>query len=148
VRISTVFEIFGHYLFKGDCMIMTYIHVPSNAPWYKEEEYTCIQLWSGEFDSFKIYTKLVLYCAHTRPPGSMTLTNLPLYYVWKFKVNFSFMGPLVLVEKIFWIFSLYKHMLKKFPYCGPTRLPWVMILTNLDFVLSENFHVHLAFLAS
>jgi hypothetical protein len=49
VEISTVFEIFRHFLFKGDgppYMVMAYI--PSDAPYYYEQEY--IQFWDGEIN--------------------------------------------------------------------------------------------------
>jgi hypothetical protein len=55
-----------------------------------------------------------------------------------FNVNLSSMGPLVLEKKIFFfnIFPLQAHVKKNkkeeksFLYCGPTRPPGTMILSN------------------
>jgi hypothetical protein len=86
VRISTVFKYLGTSCLRGTGphhMVMTYI--PSDARWYKEQEY--IQFWGGEFNSFKDI-KLVPYCAPTGPPGAMTLTN----NVWKLLCKFELLG--------------------------------------------------------
>jgi hypothetical protein len=103
VGIWTVFEIFGHFLLKGGMgpphMIMTYI--PSDAPWYKEQEYIVLG-WS----SFKD-VKLVPYCAPTEPQaGAMTLTNLWLYCVWKRLCKFELYGG---------IGSCWEDLLNMFP---------------------------------
>jgi hypothetical protein len=43
MRSSTVFEILGHFLFQEGMrpprMLMIYIHVPSDVPCHKEQEY-------------------------------------------------------------------------------------------------------------
>ena len=38
-------------------------------------------------------------------------------------------GLLVLEKKIFFIINIYKYC---FPYCGPSRPPWTMMLTILN----------------
>jgi hypothetical protein len=47
-----------------------------------------------------------------------------------FHVKFSSFGPEVLEKKILKIFSSVNICKTSFPYCGPTRSPGVMILTN------------------
>jgi hypothetical protein len=76
VGISTVFEIFGHFLFKGGLikggrttrMVITYKLF--DASWYKEQEY--IQFRGGKFNSFQDI-KNVRYCA---PPPTLREDDL------------------------------------------------------------------------
>jgi hypothetical protein len=61
----------------------------------------------------------------------MLLTNLLLYYVKKLCVNLNFSGPVVLEKRILKIFSNIHTCKNSFPYCGPTKPPGAMKLTNL-----------------
>jgi hypothetical protein len=47
-----------------------------------------------------MWKQFILLWPHPTP-GAMIFTNLLLYYVRKFHVNFSFSGPVVLVKKLF-----------------------------------------------
>jgi hypothetical protein len=53
VGISTVFEISGHFLFKGDRTILYghYLYIPSDVPLHKEQEY--IKFRGGDLNSFQ-----------------------------------------------------------------------------------------------
>jgi hypothetical protein len=127
VGISTVFEKFGHFLFQGRTwpprIVMTYI--PSDAPWHKEQVYSL-----GMENSLVL--KNVPYCAPTRSPGMMTLSNLSLNYVWMLSCKFQLFSLCGSCDKDFKnIFSNVNKYKNSLPYCGPTWPLGAMLLKNL-----------------
>jgi hypothetical protein len=112
VWISTVFKLFGHFLFKGRCY-----HPLWSWPTYYLmlldtvlEENTSIQV-----------IKNAPYCALTRPPGTMTLTNLCLYYVCTFMLISALWAHWFLRRS----FKYVPFTSTTFPYCGPHPMgPW------------------------
>jgi hypothetical protein len=79
VRISMVFEIFGHFLFKvvgPPCTIMTYI--PLDATWHNKQEY--IWFRSGDLNSFwKIWA---LPVSRGTGPLCMVMTYIQSNATW------------------------------------------------------------------
>jgi hypothetical protein len=106
-EISTVFKIFGHFLFKGVRVYTVWSwYMSFEAPWQTEQKY--IQFRGGEFNSFK-KLKEFPYRGPTRFPGTMTLTNL--YYVWKLLSKFELFGPIGSWEKyLLNMFPIYAHI--------------------------------------
>jgi hypothetical protein len=111
-------------------MAMTYMS--SDAPWHKEQEY--IQFRYGKFKCFKDIRKFPLFCPHPIR-GTMTLTNVRLYYVWQLLWAFwahCFLRSFIHVPYI-------RTRQYSIPYCGPTPTTGAMILTNMLLKYSRKF---------
>jgi hypothetical protein len=97
-----------------------------------------------DISSFQYVLKNAPYCAPPpRPPGTMTLTNLGLYYVCKLFCKFELYGPNGSWEK-----DLFRHVpflstcKKKKTLLWPHSTPGAMILTNFLCTMSESFPVN------
>jgi hypothetical protein len=109
VGISTVFEIFGQFLFKGGRH-----HPVWSWPAYHQmlldtrnkNIYTVLGWRLKQFSRHKY----VIHCAPTRPPGTMTLTNVHLYYLWKLSCKFELFGPIGSWEDFLNMFPLKAHV--------------------------------------